>query len=101
MANQTTPELLQRQQIPDLPSKMFYIPNFISEEEEQRVLEKVDLKIITMNFHLYCLTRILDPCEPLDFSQTPSPPSHPCPAHSEQHSARLNQDASLAHQPHC
>lgn len=42
MANEQSPEvLLQRQQIPGLPPSMFYIPNFITEDEEQRILEKV------------------------------------------------------------
>jgi hypothetical protein len=50
MANKITPELLQRQQIPDLPSKMFYIPNFITEDEEQRILEKVIFNAIVATF---------------------------------------------------
>lgn len=36
-------ESLQQQQIPDLPASMFYIPNFITEDEEERILEKVTL----------------------------------------------------------
>jgi hypothetical protein len=50
MADQITPELLQRQQIPDLPSKMFYIPNFITEDEEQGILEKVIFNAIVATF---------------------------------------------------
>jgi len=41
MAVNASPDLLQQQQIPDLPPKMFYIPNFITEDEEQRILDKV------------------------------------------------------------
>jgi len=41
MANEDSRELLQQQQIPGLPQSMFYIPNFINEDEEQRILEKV------------------------------------------------------------
>ena len=41
MANEESPNMLQQQQIPDMPPSMFYIPNFISEDEEQRILEKV------------------------------------------------------------
>jgi len=41
MANEEAPKMLQQQQIPDLLPSMFYIPNFISENEEQRILEKV------------------------------------------------------------
>jgi hypothetical protein len=41
MANEESPSMLHQQQIPGLPPSMFYIPNFISEDEEQRILEKV------------------------------------------------------------
>jgi hypothetical protein len=41
MADNSSPDLLQQQQIPDLAPKMFYIPNFITEDEEQRILDKV------------------------------------------------------------
>lgn len=41
MADNASPDLLQQQQIPDLPPKMFYFPNFITEDEEQRILDKV------------------------------------------------------------
>lgn len=51
MANSVTPESLQQQQIPDLPPTMFYISNFITEDEEQRILEKVHLKTITALFY--------------------------------------------------
>lgn len=44
MADNTSPDLLHQQQIPDLPPKMFYIPNFITEDEEQRILDKVKQK---------------------------------------------------------
>jgi hypothetical protein len=50
MADQITAELLQQQQIPDLPSKMFYIPNFITADEEQRILEKVNFDAIIATF---------------------------------------------------
>lgn len=50
MANIVTPESLQQQQIPDLPPTMFYIPNFITEDEEQRILEKVHSKTTTAIF---------------------------------------------------
>ena len=43
MADNASSDLLQQQQIPDLPLKMFYIPNFITEDEEQRILDKVEL----------------------------------------------------------
>jgi len=43
MANDTSSDLLHRHKIPDVPPKMFYIPNFITEDEEQRVLDKVKL----------------------------------------------------------
>jgi len=43
MADTALSELLQHQQIPDLPPKMFYIPNFITEDEERRILDKVRL----------------------------------------------------------
>jgi hypothetical protein len=54
MANDTSSDLLQRQQIPDLPPKMFYIPNIITEDEEQRILEKVKPTICTV-ISLVCL----------------------------------------------
>lgn len=41
MVDVPPPDLLQQHQIPDLPPDMFYIPNFISQDEEQRILEKV------------------------------------------------------------
>jgi len=41
MASEDSPNMLQQQQIPGLPPSMFYIPNFITEDEEQRILEKV------------------------------------------------------------
>jgi alkylated DNA repair protein alkB family protein 6 len=43
MAKETTSQSLHQQRIPDLPQAMFYIPNFIREDEEQRILEKVQL----------------------------------------------------------
>lgn len=50
MAVNASPDLLQQQQIPDLPPKMFYIPNFITEDEEQRILDKVRLYWKTPSF---------------------------------------------------
>ena len=41
MTDNASPSLLQLQQIPDLPPKMYYYPNFITEDEEQRILDKV------------------------------------------------------------
>jgi hypothetical protein len=41
IANEDSPDMLQQQQIPGLPPSMFYVPNFIGEDEEQRILEKV------------------------------------------------------------
>jgi hypothetical protein len=43
MADNASSDLLQQQQIPELPPKMFYIPNFITDDEEQRILDKVKL----------------------------------------------------------
>ena len=50
MADNASPDLLQQQQIPDLPPKMFYIPNIITEDEEQRILDKVRLYWKTPSF---------------------------------------------------
>ncbi|GAB7322413.1 hypothetical protein MBLNU13_g03363t1 [Cladosporium sp. NU13] len=41
MSDNASSGLLQQQKIPDLPPKMFYIPNFITEDEEQRILDKI------------------------------------------------------------
>lgn len=55
MASATPSDLLlQQHRIPVLPPSMFYIPNFISEDEEQRILEKVTN--YSFNFRSYVCT---------------------------------------------
>jgi hypothetical protein len=102
MAKNASSEVLQRQQIPDLPPKMFYIPNFIAEDEEQRILEKVKLDLQHENYIICstCLMCITDPCQPLDLSHTPPPAINSCSTHSKQYPSRLDKDATLADQPH-
>ena len=100
MAYNASSDLLQQQQIPDLPPKMFYIPNFITEDEEQRILDKVKRTEILAPFtcSVY-LTHTADSRKPLDLSDTPPPTVNPCSTHSKQHSARFVQNATLADQP--
>jgi hypothetical protein len=96
MANEDSPNMLQQQQISDMPRSMFYIPNFISEDEEQRILEKVCLSPSHRLPNQSNLTQSTDPHQPLDIPQTPPPPSHPSPTHRKQYSSRLDQNAALA-----
>ena len=97
MANKDSPNMLQQQQIPGLPPSMFYIPNFITEDEEQRILEKV-YQTPSPNIPVPSdLTNPPDPRQPMDIPQTPPPPSYPSPAHRKQHSSRLDKNATLAH----
>jgi alkylated DNA repair protein alkB family protein 6 len=97
MANEDSPRLLQQQQIPGLPPSMFYISNFISEDEEQRILEKVTSSP-SHNLHVPSnLTQSPDSRKPLDIPQTSPSTSHPSPAHREQHSSGLIENATLAY----
>lgn len=43
MATPALPASLEEFRISKLPSTAYYIPNFISEEEEQQILDKVRL----------------------------------------------------------
>jgi hypothetical protein len=97
MADEESPNMLQQQQIPSLPPSMFYIPNFITEDEEQRILEKVNQTLSYYQPVSSNLTRSPDPRQPLDIPQTSPPASHLSPTHCEQHSSRLDKDATLAH----
>jgi len=72
MADNASSDLLQQQRIPDLPPKMFYIPNFITEDEEQRILDKVRLYWKTPSFIAFSiLSNVLH-----RFLQTAGSPSH-------------------------
>lgn len=96
MANATPPDRLQQHQIPDLPPKMFYIPNFINEDEEQRILEKVRPNNSIYSFCILAPSNaISDTRKPLDIPHPPPPSTNSCPTHRKQHSPRLVEDASL------
>jgi hypothetical protein len=97
MANEISPKMLQQQQIPGLPPSMFYIPNFISDDEEQRILEKVESALTCFACVPRKLTQSPDTRKSLDLPQTPSPASYSSPTHCEQHPPRLVENATLAH----
>ena len=103
MGDNVSPDLLQQRQIPDLPPNMFYIPNFITEDEEQRILDKVRTIKQKRSSVTYstCLMYITDSRQPLDLPHTPPPAINPCSTHSKQHSSRLVKNATLADQPRC
>ena len=99
MGDDISPDLLQQQRIPDLPPSMYYIPDFITGDEEQRMLDKVGSNGVVFKEIHQMTNQTSDTSQSMDFPHPPPSPSHTRSAHCKQYTSRLFKIATLAHKP--
>ena len=91
---------LERHRIDNVTESMYYIPNFISNDEETAILQKVTRRDIVAALMYYCLPTSTDPAKQVGDTHTPTAPSSAYPTDSEQHPALVT-DACVAYKPSC